>query len=62
MGTKHHIVGHAGKLSKEQLAQIEADYERDLALSQTEAKPAKSASKSDPKDESTTKKGRDTGQ
>lgn len=29
--TKHVIVGHPGKISAQQLAQIEADYERDLA-------------------------------
>jgi hypothetical protein len=44
MTTKHHIVGHAGKLSKEQLEKIEADYERDLAdNAKTAALTSKSA-------------------
>jgi hypothetical protein len=58
MATKHHIVGHAGKLSAEQLAQIEADYERDLAL-HPQAKSAPT-SKPDPKDDG--EEGDDTGQ
>lgn len=29
--TRHVIVGHPGKLSAEQLARIEADYDRDVA-------------------------------
>lgn len=39
MGTKHVIVGHAGKLSAETLRQIEEAYERDLASGPAEGKP-----------------------
>jgi hypothetical protein len=65
MATKHHIVGNPNRLSKEQLAQLESDYERDLALAPKDP-PKESTSKSkspvkdDKKDDG--KKSGDTGQ
>lgn len=46
MATKHVVVGHPGKLSAEQLARIQDDYERDLAVNraaenQADRKPSK---------------------